>query len=586
MGKKVGSKQLDFSKKIKNIYTNTYNNIQNSLWSVFVIGALIGAVLFVALYGIRILDFTYTGWIYAQTGQDLVQHQLGFEFFRYADWQFPIGRHTSYGYPDGISVVYTDSIPLLAIFFKLFRGILPANFQYFGLWGIMSFMLQGGLSCVILKKYINRLSIIFVACPFFVYSTGVIFRMYGHTALAGHWIILLAFYICVYKEKFKSLKSRIAVWSALTALCVMVHAYFIVMIGIIMVGFLMNDFIDYKKIYRVLLIFFSAVITTLGVFWLIGGFSSSSKISESGLGAYSMNINSIFNSMGLGKILAPKPVYTPEQAEGFQYLGFGFLLLLPIAGYYILSDLFDKEQRKKINFKNLIKCIPIAFVCLALTILALSPKVTLNQRVIFDYTNCKFIMDKLAPFRATGRLFWPVFYIIVFVVIIYIAKKANFKGFVSILLIFCLGVQLYDLSPLISRHRTITSPNAELTYESPLKSDFWEKANYKHLEFLSDDIAGYEPLAIYAATNKMTMNNGNIARKDFDLISKNIKNSIQNIRNSDIDSNTMYIVPADRNFLSSPLDDEDIVELKIDGYYIFVASNTIDENQYSSNVVS
>ena len=48
----------------------------------------------------------------------------------------------------------------------------------------------------------------------------------------------------------------------------------------------------------------------------------------------------------------------------------------------------------------------------------------------------------------------------------------------------------------------------------------------------------------------------------------------------------MYIVPADRNFLSSPLDDEDIVELKIDGYYIFVASNTIDENQYSSNVVS
>lgn len=105
-------------------------------WMVFLTGCLMGAVLFIVLYGTKILNFTYVDWIYVQQA-DIFQHQIGFEFIRNDIWRFPLGSYMNYAYPFGTSVVYTDSIPLFAIIFKLFAFLLPQSFQYFGLWGIL-----------------------------------------------------------------------------------------------------------------------------------------------------------------------------------------------------------------------------------------------------------------------------------------------------------------------------------------------------------------------------------------------------------------------------------------------------------------
>ena len=40
------------------------------------------------------------------------------EAYRNSDWHFPIGMIDSLVYPNQTSVIYTDSIPLFAIFFK------------------------------------------------------------------------------------------------------------------------------------------------------------------------------------------------------------------------------------------------------------------------------------------------------------------------------------------------------------------------------------------------------------------------------------------------------------------------------------
>ena len=45
--------------------------------------------------------------------------------------------------PDGTAISYTDSLPWVSIFFKLLRGMLPATFQWFGLYTLLCFALQG-----------------------------------------------------------------------------------------------------------------------------------------------------------------------------------------------------------------------------------------------------------------------------------------------------------------------------------------------------------------------------------------------------------------------------------------------------------
>ncbi len=118
-------------------------------------GGLIGAVIFIICYGFAVLDVTNDGWLLK--GGDLMQHYVGWKAYRQSPWQFPIGMTEGLIYPDETCVIYTDSIPLFAIFFKLLSPLLPETFQYFGLWGIMSFILMGGISAVILRKGTDKL---------------------------------------------------------------------------------------------------------------------------------------------------------------------------------------------------------------------------------------------------------------------------------------------------------------------------------------------------------------------------------------------------------------------------------------------
>ena len=52
----------------------------DSLKWYFLIGALIGAVLFVAIYGFGVLNVTNDAWLL--TGKDLQQHYIGWKYYR------------------------------------------------------------------------------------------------------------------------------------------------------------------------------------------------------------------------------------------------------------------------------------------------------------------------------------------------------------------------------------------------------------------------------------------------------------------------------------------------------------------------
>ena len=133
---------------------NIYNRIKASLRripAVYGIVALLAVVLYIWTYGIHILNPAYTDWLMG--GGDLTQHYLGWKAYRAGSWTFPIGNTTNLAWPAGTSVIFTDSIPLLAVFFKLFSGILPKNFQYFGIWGLLCFILQGVFAARILRRF-------------------------------------------------------------------------------------------------------------------------------------------------------------------------------------------------------------------------------------------------------------------------------------------------------------------------------------------------------------------------------------------------------------------------------------------------
>lgn len=91
---------------------------RHSFWSIPsspLIGALLGALFFFCIFGFKLLKPSYIEW---QLDRDAAQHYLGWEFFRYEPWHFPPGKIDGYGTPDGSSITYTDSIPVMALLFS------------------------------------------------------------------------------------------------------------------------------------------------------------------------------------------------------------------------------------------------------------------------------------------------------------------------------------------------------------------------------------------------------------------------------------------------------------------------------------
>src|SRR5437870_1667904 len=73
----------------------------------------------------------------------------GMRYFIADDWQFPIFRTLKINPPEGLVIIYTDSIPLLAFVGKALRPILGVHWNYLGIWVCAAYLLQA-VSIVVL----------------------------------------------------------------------------------------------------------------------------------------------------------------------------------------------------------------------------------------------------------------------------------------------------------------------------------------------------------------------------------------------------------------------------------------------------
>ena len=106
----------------------------------FWLGALLGAAVFLLVYGLAPLDvandaFCRGGYI----EKDIQQHYAGWLFYRSSALGWPLGVTQAINAPQGVSVAYTDSIPLLAVLCRPLAAALGGTFQYFGWFTLVCF---------------------------------------------------------------------------------------------------------------------------------------------------------------------------------------------------------------------------------------------------------------------------------------------------------------------------------------------------------------------------------------------------------------------------------------------------------------
>ncbi len=526
---------------------------------VHIAALLLAALLFLLLYGYKIIDPSHIEW--EMTGDNCFNF-LGWHFFRTEAWHFPLGVINKYHYPSGTGVVFTSSIPLLAIPLKLFNDFLPKTFQYIGLWLLASYMLQGFFASLLLKKFSNDWRLILLGTTFFILAPIMFFRAWGHEALTGQWLILAALYLYFSPA---TTPTRIK-YMLLILIATMVHFYLLAMVLAIWIAYLLKEsLLGANKKYSAIYFLLTMIIVVCNM-WVSGYFTIPvASAATSGFGYYSMNLLAPFNPAGAGDTTFFNKIKlaTNGQYEGYNYLGVGVLLLM------VMSLFKLPKAIKKCKLKATL--VPLSLVMLALFVYSLSGKVTLGSKVLFEFKYPWLLQDLANILRASGRMFWPVYYTLMLTAMFIIIKYYKPKIALAILLIALL-LQVIDLYP------WYRSRNLEhRTFVSSLKSKDWQKiaSGVKHIVMIPPIVKsdGQYNFALYAANNHLDINTGFVAREDLAKRAKYQQKLLTDFANNKLQEKTLYIV--NKHYMIFPTAKNNSKHLfgRLDNYYIIVPSN-------------
>lgn len=518
---------------------NTSKRISAGL--LFLICSVIGAIAFTGIYGIKILDPQNCGWL-LDNDHDLRQHFIGWCAYRSDPWHFPIGLIDSLSYPNSMSVIYTDSIPIFAVFFKILNPILPQMFQYFGLFGILSFALMGGFSSLLLRRFISDDISCMLGSVFYVVSAPVIHRMYFHTALGAQWLIIAALVLWVYDDLIRSTAVKVFYWGLLGFLCVGIHSYFLPMTGMILAALMITQIARKKGWILPASELMSFCAFGLINLYILGGFYGVSSASGFGLGTFVSNLNTFINPWEIGQFLPQLPLQNYFQYEGMAYLGVGILMLFVIVAGGLVFRKFRKVPESAFHSTRIYGRVTVALVAVSFAA-AVFPNVSYNDIILMWIPCPKRIEDILSIFRSNGRLIWPAMYILVTCALAFTAYTFRHTRRIAALIIaVALVLQIADMTnAFASRFEFYTSDHpVDNPWDDPEASEFAKGSKEFIFLYTENDIT--LPTGFYGYLHGMRQNNFYFARDIEDKVSENIDICYAELADGNLRDDAVYVI--------------------------------------------
>lgn len=428
--------------------------------AISLIAAICGLAAFLAVYGVTPLDVTNDLWIMAGYDEsDIIQHYAGWLAFRNSGWTFPLGIAGDMAVGDGgVCISFTDSIPWVSIFFKLIRSILPETFQFFGIYALLCYILQSIAAVNILYEACDNIPYAVVGTILFSFSPIMMERSMRHTALGSHWLILFAIFVCI-RNRHRQTYLTYVWYLLLLVLAIGIHPYFLPMIAAFMLISVIDDAKSRKGLSVVLL--FADMAVTYGAGCLIGVLGNGVQVSRSGYGYFSMNLNAVVNPTSLGPynwsaFLKVHPQILGNY-DGFNYLGFGMIVALLWLG--LLCVIYGKGRSVLTWMRRNWYVIMVLLCC---TLFAVSNVVTFHDRIILNIPLPEFLLSLCGIFRASSRIFYPVYYCIFISMIVGLWRCRTEIGVrkVTMLLTMLVGLQILDLSGVITQKHQAMEANA------------------------------------------------------------------------------------------------------------------------------
>ena len=531
-------------------------------------GALLGALVFLAVYGVRVLDPTSVDWILNNPSPDPAQHYLGWELFRRSPVHLPyIGANYNAVYPFRTSVLFTDSLPLAALLFKLLGGVLPTRFQYFGWWGLLCYMLQGSLAQAVIARIAgvqptvdrggSKAAIGVIMSPqqtaklwgsvagagLLVLFPALTMRMFAHTALAANWLVMLALYLWLRSDELMPTTRRACfVWAGMGLLCAGIHLYYLPMVGLVLVGYAVRRTLQKCGPAAVLAPIAAFCAAVLAELVLLGAFAVN-------FAGYSNGYLSGADYLGL---------FVPWLAQSWEqnvYAGIGTSLAVVLAVFSIVCNARKAER----FFTAHHDWVVAGVVVLVLDLLAAGGNaITVNGKTLFTVPIPQFLMDFWAMFSSCARLAWVAGMLLAAVGCGLVLRFWDNGVVPTLMLAVCAVAQGWGMREVLANKASYFHTDSTYADQSLLTDPVWEQiaasGRYSHLAFATFDFEHDEfwDLADFAADHGWTSNSFYMAHMDGNLAAVTLPGEL-----NELSADTLYAF----------IDEDELARSSYDLYY-------------------
>ncbi|MBH3341402.1 hypothetical protein I5L51_19995 [Pseudomonas mendocina] len=440
-------------------------------------------------------------------GGDASTNVAGWLFFRHDSWHFPLLKTTALGYPEGTSIAFTDSIPLLALPLKLFSHVLPEDFHYFGIWHALSYLLQASGAVFLIRSLgVRHLPGALLATAFALCWPAFTFR-FGHTALMSQGLLLIALGLYMRGVKAPTTSQRRCFQlSILSALALLIHPYLLAMIYPLLLVFLLHQWRTQAISVRQAAGWVIGSLIALIAILVVGGYFIGKGTAAGGYGIYSLNLLAPF----CGGLICAFVDGTGGQAEGFNHLGAGLLPLLPFALILAPKALIPTISRHRYLF----------LLLALLTLYAVSNRIYLGKWALVDIDLPHLLQGVFGIFRVSGRFFWLVGYCILFFVLALLLRRQSLAVLGLVVLAFAL--QWFDTRSLRDSVRAQShQPSAiDLAAWQAALDDVQQIDLYPPYGCGTAATDGYAHYQYIAARSGLRINTGYTARQMTDCLAK------------------------------------------------------------------
>ena len=406
----------------------------------------LGVAVFVAWMHPAVLWPTNMGWLLV--GDDRGQSAIGLAAYLRSGGPWPGLHQPLLAAPEGMALLFTDSIPLLGLILKPFAPLLPVGGQYIGLWYLACLVLHAGFAAALIRRHSDDPLVAWCGAALLTLMPAL-FNRFGHASLCAHWLLLWALWVFVEPRRARSLWW----WVAITALAALIHAYLLLMVLAFWSAAVLERLAREPGRVRTLVTAVVALGPAMAIMAVHGAFEGPYENTGT-FGNFPAALDGWWNPINPDyTALLPSSPRAPDGRgyEGLQYLGAGLLLLvLLMAGRLATTGLDD---RRRGELARLLWLLP-PFAVFAL--LAIGPFPLWRGEPLLVPDLPTWLVAMLDPVRAHGRLLWPATYTLAFAAVV--AATAWRRA--TLVIGAALALQIVDLTPMLSAVRA-TSRRAD-----------------------------------------------------------------------------------------------------------------------------